>query len=315
MQIKIVDFGLSSTYESGELLRTACGSPCYAAPEMIGGRKYEGLLADIWSCGIILYAMVCGFLPFEDQNTAILYKKILSGDFEIPNYLSIEIVSLLKAILNIDINKRYRIEDIKRDKWFNLFPNDYSPISYYQINSQVLNEIKKYNIEPGNAIRSIDANSHDIYTTIYYLAYKKLQREGNLSTNAIIGQQEKDKKEEVPNRINEDYSNNIGEIIDKKGEKIGVENVEILKYDYNKRIFNPINISHSLNRKNPSTKYSKSKAMIRKTKYGLKKQTLSISPDRSEIKSSKPKSTKTDVILQRGFGQRFSSNPYNNLGR
>lgn len=64
-----MDFGLSNTYKPNELLKTACGSPCYAAPEMIQGLKYSGYLIDIWSCGIVLYAMLCGFLPFEDQNT------------------------------------------------------------------------------------------------------------------------------------------------------------------------------------------------------------------------------------------------------
>lgn len=62
--LKVIDFGLSNTYQEHELLQTACGSPCYAAPEMIAGKKYNGLEADLWSCGIILFAMVCGFLPF-----------------------------------------------------------------------------------------------------------------------------------------------------------------------------------------------------------------------------------------------------------
>jgi 5'-AMP-activated protein kinase catalytic alpha subunit len=68
--LKIVDFGLSNTYKSGELLKTACGSPCYASPEMISSKKYNGLEVDIWSSGVILFAMVCGYLPFEDSNTA-----------------------------------------------------------------------------------------------------------------------------------------------------------------------------------------------------------------------------------------------------
>ena len=63
--LKIIDFGLSNNYADGQLLTTPCGSPCYAAPEMILGMKYTGLLVDIWSTGIILYAMVCGYLPFE----------------------------------------------------------------------------------------------------------------------------------------------------------------------------------------------------------------------------------------------------------
>ncbi len=62
--VKIVDFGLSNQYSSGERLKTACGSPCYAAPEMIAGKSYECLGVDIWSCGIILFAMLCGYLPF-----------------------------------------------------------------------------------------------------------------------------------------------------------------------------------------------------------------------------------------------------------
>ena len=67
--IKIVDFGLSNTYKNGESLKTACGSPCYAAPEMIAGKRYHGIQVDIWSCGVILYALLCGYLPFEDANT------------------------------------------------------------------------------------------------------------------------------------------------------------------------------------------------------------------------------------------------------
>ena len=69
MNIKIIDFGLSNLYQEGELLKTACGSPCYAAPEMIAGKRYEGLLVDIWSSGVILFAMICGYLPFDDNDT------------------------------------------------------------------------------------------------------------------------------------------------------------------------------------------------------------------------------------------------------
>ena len=63
--LKIIDFGLSNSYKTNKLLETPCGSPCYAAPEMLLGNKYNGLLIDIWSIGIILYAMIHGFLPFE----------------------------------------------------------------------------------------------------------------------------------------------------------------------------------------------------------------------------------------------------------
>ena len=88
--IKLVDFGLSNTYKNGELLKTACGSPCYAAPEMIAGKRYHGTMVDLWSCGVILFALLAGYLPFEDPNTSNLYKKILNADFEMPNNLSPE---------------------------------------------------------------------------------------------------------------------------------------------------------------------------------------------------------------------------------
>ncbi|RHZ40079.1 hypothetical protein DYB31_009224, partial [Aphanomyces astaci] len=84
--VKVVDFGLSNTHEGDRLLQTACGSPCYAAPEMIEGKLVT--LSDIWSLGVILFAMVCGYLPFEDNNTSVLYKKILSGQYKAPNYIS-----------------------------------------------------------------------------------------------------------------------------------------------------------------------------------------------------------------------------------
>ena len=99
--LKIVDFGLSNMYTAGsnDQLKTACGSPCYAAPEMIAGQRYHGSQVDIWSCGVILFALICGFLPFEDPNTANLYKKILNGDFNIPRFVSEDAKDLIKCIL------------------------------------------------------------------------------------------------------------------------------------------------------------------------------------------------------------------------
>ena len=81
-----MDFGLSNLYT--DKLQTPCGSPCYAAPEMVSGLSYYGLKTDIWACGIILYAMLCGCVPFEDPNTRKLYEKIKTSDFVKPAYLS-----------------------------------------------------------------------------------------------------------------------------------------------------------------------------------------------------------------------------------
>ena len=116
--IKLIDFGLSNTYKKDETLKTACGSPCYAAPEMIEGKRYIGTRVDIWSAGVILFAMICGFLPFEDPNTSNLYKKILSADYHIPSFVSESAKDLLNKILNTDPDKRYTIQQIRDHSWY-----------------------------------------------------------------------------------------------------------------------------------------------------------------------------------------------------
>lgn len=87
---------------------------------MIAGKKYHGSNVDIWSCGVILFALICGYLPFEDPNTANLYKKILSGDFAIPRHVSNNAKDLLKKVLNTDPIKRYGAKEIKEHEWFKL---------------------------------------------------------------------------------------------------------------------------------------------------------------------------------------------------
>lgn len=117
--LKIVDFGLSNTYSADQTLKTACGSPCYAAPEMVAGKTYAGLPADIWSCGVVLFAMVCGYLPFEDPQTNVLYKKILNAEYSIPDFVSNDCRDLITRILTADPDKRLTIENIKAHSWYN----------------------------------------------------------------------------------------------------------------------------------------------------------------------------------------------------
>lgn len=117
--IKIIDFGLSNEFSHGNLLKTPCGSPCYAAPEMVLGKKYSGIKIDIWSTGIILYAMTCGYLPFEDKKNEILFKKIIDCDYEFPNFLSTNVKDIIKKILVTNPRDRATIEDIKKHSFYN----------------------------------------------------------------------------------------------------------------------------------------------------------------------------------------------------
>lgn len=94
--VKIADFGLSNMMLDGEFLRTSCGSPNYAAPEVISGKLYAGPEVDIWSCGVILYALLCGTLPFDDEHVPTLFRKIKSGN--LPECLHIFCSSSFKLI-------------------------------------------------------------------------------------------------------------------------------------------------------------------------------------------------------------------------
>ena len=177
-QIKIVDFGLSNTYRNGELLRTACGSPCYAAPEMIAGKKYHGTSVDIWSCGVILFALICGYLPFEDPNTSCLYKKILSADFHVPGSVSDAAKDMIVKILNTDPEKRFKIDDIRKHPWFNMvkcesnFNGTLIGIDNQPIDEALLEKMGDYNINHDYAIKCLEANKHNHITATYYLLLK-----------------------------------------------------------------------------------------------------------------------------------------------
>ena len=116
--LKIIDFGLSHEYDGNILLKTKCGSPSYAAPEIIKGKDYDGFKIDIWCCGIILYAMVCGYLPFEGETNKELFKSIIDCDPEYPDYLSNNCKRLIKKILTVDPNKRISINEIKQTDFY-----------------------------------------------------------------------------------------------------------------------------------------------------------------------------------------------------
>ena len=94
---------------------------------MIAGKKYFGPTADIWSIGVILFALVCGFLPFEDANTSVLYKKILAGDYKPPKWISPEVKDLIRCILEVDPKKRFVVADIKRHPWYNIISEESVP--------------------------------------------------------------------------------------------------------------------------------------------------------------------------------------------
>jgi carbon catabolite-derepressing protein kinase len=119
LNVKIADFGLSNIMTDGNFLKTSCGSPNYAAPEVISGKLYAGPEVDVWSCGVILYVLLCGRLPFDDEYIPALFKKIAAGHFHIPPYLSPGAVRLIKRMLVVNPVQRITVAEIRADSWFN----------------------------------------------------------------------------------------------------------------------------------------------------------------------------------------------------
>ncbi|KAK2799222.1 Protein kinase [Onygenales sp. PD_10] len=116
--VKIADFGLSNIMTDGNFLKTSCGSPNYAAPEVISGKLYAGPEVDVWSCGVILYVLLVGKLPFDDDYIPALFKKIAAGNFHMPSYISSGAARLIKAMLQVHPVQRITIPEIRQDPWF-----------------------------------------------------------------------------------------------------------------------------------------------------------------------------------------------------
>ncbi|RHN39647.1 putative protein kinase CAMK-CAMKL-CHK1 family [Medicago truncatula] len=117
--LKVSDFGLSTySQQEDELLRTACGTPNYVAPEVLNDRGYVGSSSDIWSCGVILFVLMAGYLPFDEPNLISLYRRIGRADFKFPSWFSPGAKKLLRSILNPNPITRIKIPEILQHEWF-----------------------------------------------------------------------------------------------------------------------------------------------------------------------------------------------------
>ena len=109
-RVKLSDFGLSRYVGRNHLVETPCGSPCYASPECLSGKPYNGLTTDVWSLGVIIYAMLTGQLPWTKRNQAQLFAQIKRGEYTIPKFLSPEAQSFVSGLMTVDISKRLTIK-------------------------------------------------------------------------------------------------------------------------------------------------------------------------------------------------------------
>ncbi|XP_061819865.1 serine/threonine-protein kinase BRSK2-like isoform X5 [Nerophis lumbriciformis] len=125
--IRIADFGMASLQVGESLLETSCGSPHYACPEVIRGEKYDGRKADAWSCGVILFALLVGALPFDDDNLRNLLEKVKLGVFHMPHFIPPDCQNLLRGMIEVDASKRLTLEEIQKHTWYLAGKNEPEP--------------------------------------------------------------------------------------------------------------------------------------------------------------------------------------------
>ena len=190
LDLKLIDFGLSTKYRDDRLLNQPCGTVVYAAPEVLDCREYHGMLADVWSSGIVLFGMLSGFLPFGDPDDEVNKRLVLKGKIEIPKFFSREVTDLLKHMLDINPLTRYTLEEIMTHPWFNknkfkLIPGIIIGINKIPIDEKIVNLCVTYNVDKNKVKNSVLNNKFNTESALYYLLVKKLKACGNDSISDL----------------------------------------------------------------------------------------------------------------------------------
>ena len=235
-KLKIIDFGLSNFFDGKKYLSTPCGSPCYASPEMVAGNNYDGFKIDIWAIGIILYACFCGYLPFEDDDNDILFKKILQCKLDYPKHLSRLSKDIMNKILVTDPERRITIEQIKKH-------------NFYLLGQKIYNDKFNLNIDDFDFGRKSYTANHTFESNIANKNYNEvdynelMKEEYNPNKNKVIISSRNKNNLNLYNEYN-----NIGNSINthiKNNNKINIskkkKNDENINYTINEEIKNKKN--------------------------------------------------------------------------
>ena len=257
--LKIIDFGLSHEFNGEDFLKTKCGSPSYAAPEIIKGLPYDGFKTDIWCCGIILYAMVCGYLPFEGENNKILFKNIVECNPEIPDNLSEETQELISAILRADPDERITIDEIKNHDFY-LRGKELCNIDYQKLQKQ-LNKRRK-NKSNNNYSKNFDKMTDDVefinqrinitidnddneqYDDIMKINMKNSSNNSNNNSKNDSNKNNKENNEDINNNENQENENNDNNEIVIKSLR-SIHEINSSKITNNSKNENKININNN----------------------------------------------------------------------
>ena len=182
---------LSEEYNSE--LNTLCGSLSYSPPEILKGNKYNGLYSDIWSCGIILYALLVGVLPYSENDRETIYNNIITHNIYYPENLSSDAIDLIEHLLKVNPNERYNFDEIKAHPWFNLInikllPSIQLNIQKIPIDSKILEKAKDMGYDIQKMEESVIKSKYDSFNATYYLILKQFKRKGINSVSDLYSQ-------------------------------------------------------------------------------------------------------------------------------
>jgi MAP/microtubule affinity-regulating kinase len=179
MNVKIIDFGLSNTFQPDSLMKTFCGSPTYASPELILRKEYLGPPVDVWSMGVVLFVLVCGYLPFDGHNFVELFNKILKVQYTIPSHVSPDCADLIKKMLVVDPEQRATIEQIRKHPWLSSVQDCMPDVHAVEItdeskvNQTVLTDMEALGFNKEQVVQSLLKNTFDDSSATYFLLESK----------------------------------------------------------------------------------------------------------------------------------------------
>ena len=213
--IKIIDFGLCHDFNDKKFLKTKCGSPSYAAPEILKGFPYNGFKTDIWCCGIILYAMLCGYLPFDGDNNQEIFQSIVECEPEFPDFLEDDSINLLIWLLNPEPKERISIEDIKRHPFYIKGKN------FFNIQYDIIEDNSNYDDAKNNEMKnnnfinynSINNNNNNYTIDKRNIGFSTIRRKkGNIYTFNNIKRLKMNENRHFKNNIYQNIFNNINNL-------------------------------------------------------------------------------------------------------
>ncbi|XP_027344448.1 CBL-interacting serine/threonine-protein kinase 3-like [Abrus precatorius] len=229
--LKISDFGLSALSQQVRddgLLHTTCGTPNYVAPEVLDDGGYDGAAADLWSCGVILFVLLAGYLPFDDSNILNLYKKISAAEFTCPPWFSFSARKLITRILDPNPVTRITIPEILRDEWFK---KDYKPPVFEEKKEANLRDVEA--IFKDSEVHHVKEKKEEQPTSMNAFELISLSKGLNLENLLDIDQgfkretrfTSKRPAKEIINKI-EEAAKPLGFDVQKKNFKMKLENVK-----------------------------------------------------------------------------------------